>query len=76
LEDNFGDEADGEKDLDVGQLADGSNGLIDGHGVEFGLVENFVVLQRKGVSNWCVCKKTLIWICTSFLRKSSPNGTA
>jgi hypothetical protein len=44
LEADFGDEADGEQDLDVGLLADGPDGLIDGHGVEFGFVENFVVL--------------------------------
>jgi hypothetical protein len=73
LEADFGDEADGEQDLslDVGQLADGPDDLIDGYGVEFGFVENFVVLLRKGMSNRCVCKKTLRWICTSFLRKSS-----
>jgi hypothetical protein len=55
LEADFDDEADGEQDLslDVGQLADGPDGLIDGYGVEFGFVENFVVLQRKGVSNRC-----------------------
>jgi hypothetical protein len=50
---DFSDKADVEQDLDVGQLADGLDGLIDGHGIEFGLVENFVVLQRKGVSNRC-----------------------
>jgi hypothetical protein len=60
----------------MGQLADGPDGVIDGHGVEFGFVENFVVLQRKSVSNRCVCKKTSRWLCTSFLRKSSPNETA
>jgi hypothetical protein len=62
LEAEFGDEADGEQDLDVGQLADGPDGLIDGHGVEFVFVENFVVLQPKDVSNRCVCKKILRWI--------------
>jgi hypothetical protein len=44
LEDYFSDKADGEQDLDVVQLADGQDVLIDRHGVEFGFVENFVVL--------------------------------